>query len=138
RAKHGGSNQIWFPKPNDVILLDHLPELADYPLLESYAEWFAGVFAWLSRAAAAPRIGMREIQPGIWAALRTRIAPSARLQPPCWLGQNVWIGPEAVIGPMTVLEERVVVESGATIARSVVGRETFVGRLTNLDGSLAW
>jgi len=39
---------------------------------------------------------------------------------------------------MAVVEDRVFVESGATICQSVVGPETFVGKLTDLEDSLAW
>jgi len=54
------------------------------------------------------------------------------------LGDQVWIGPDAEIGPMAVLEDRVFVEGGSTISHSLVGPETFVGRLTDLRGSIAW
>ena len=84
------------------------------------------------------RVGMHEIQPGVWTGLHTHIAPTAQLRPPCWLGHNVWIGPEAVIGPGAVVEDRAFVEAGATITQSIVGAETYVGGLIALKDSLAW
>ena len=139
RAKyreHAGGE--WLPEPKDIILLDHLPGLAQHGLLNSYGEWFAAVLAWFSQVASPLRIGIHQIRPGVWAGSRTRIAPTAKLYPPCWLGQNVWVGPQAVIGPMAVVEDRAFIESGATVAHSVVGTETFVGALTDLKDSLAW
>jgi len=139
RAKYlRASNANWLPDPNDIIVLDHLPGLVRHRLLESAAEWFEAVFAWLSRTASPLRVGLHEVQPGVWAGLHTHIAPSAQLQPPCWLGENVWIGANAVVGPMAVVEDRVFVEAGATISRSVVGTETFLGGLADLKDSLAW
>ncbi len=138
RAKYREtSGEDWLPDPKDVVLLDQLPGMASHTLLNSYGEWFAAVLAWFSHTASPLRVGIHEIQPGVWAGLRTRIAPTAQLHAPCWLGQNVWIGPQAVIGPMVVVEDRVFVESGATISHSVVGTETFVGSLTDLRDSLA-
>lgn len=128
----------WLADPNDAVLMDHLPGLPEQCLLESYSHWFAGVLAGLARVASPLRVGMREIEPGVWAGLRTRIAPSARLHPPCWLGHQVWIGPEAVLGPGVVVEDRVFIETGATVLHSVVGTETFLGRLTHLEESIAW
>src|SRR5947207_6085724 len=133
-----GQTGGWLPEPNDAVLLDRLPGLPEQPLLTGYSDFFAAVSAWFSRTASPLRVGMHELQPGIRAGLRTHVAPSARLHPPCWLGDQVWIGPDAEIGPMAVLEDRVFVEGGSTISHSLVGPETFVGRLTDLRDSIAW
>ena len=92
----------------------------------------------LPRTANLNRVGVREIKPGVWVGLRSRIAAAAELRAPCWIGEEVWIGPNAIIGPNTILENRVVVETGTEIANTVVGPETFVGALTELNNSLAW
>jgi hypothetical protein len=139
RAKYRrGASSNWLAEPNDVILVDRLPDLPRHALFDTYAHWFAASFAWLSHTASPLRVGTHEIQPGVWAGLRTHIDPTARLHAPCWLGQNVWIGPEAVIGPAAVLEDRVFVEGGANISHSLVGTETFVGGMTALQESIAW
>ena len=82
--------------------------------------------------------GVREIQPGIWAGLRTRIAPTAELKAPCWIGEDVQIGPHAVVGPMAILEDRVFVETGALVSHTWVGPDTYSGEFTALMNSMAW
>ncbi len=138
RAKYGANrNTKWLPAPNDVIVMDHLPGLPGPPMCGSYAAWFAALLAWLPRAVTPDRIGLREIQPGVWAGLRTRVSPSARLLAPCWLGESVTVGPCAVVGPMAILEDKVFIEAAAEISNSVVGAETLVGQCTELKDSLA-
>lgn len=123
--------------PDDVVLLDHLPGLSRFRLFESYESWFESLRAWMPHAAAAPRIGRREISPGVSVGLHSRISPSAELRAPCWIGDNVFVGPDAVIGPDAILEDRAYVEVGAHVERSVVGLETFVGELTLVEQSIA-
>jgi len=138
RAKYcADGNTKWLPAPNDVILMDHLPGLPLQPMCGSYAAWFKALLAWLPRAVTPDRIGLREIQPGVWAGLRTRVSLSARLLAPCWLGESVTVGPCAVVGPMAILEDKVFIEAAAEISSSVVGAETLVGECTELKDSLA-
>jgi len=125
-------------KPEAVMLMDHLPELPDRLLFNSYADWFAALAMLLWRGSPHCRIGLREIQPGVWAGMHTHIAPTARLQAPCWIGENVRIGPDAVIGPMAIIEDKVWVEAGSEISGSFVGPETFIGERLELKNSLTW
>lgn len=122
----------------NVFLMDHLPGFPKFHLFDDYAAFFAALTARLNAAAPADRIGLREIEPGIWVGLRTRIDRSARLHAPCWIGEHVWIGPDAEIGPMTVLEDRVFVDHGAWIEQSYVAPDTYVGEVVELRHSLAW
>jgi hypothetical protein len=122
-----------------VVSLDHLPQQPDLPLFASYAAWFAAVINWIPRAAASPnRLGVREIRPGVWAGLHTRVSAGAELRAPCWLGEHVFVGSGAILGPMAVVEDRVLVEPGAKITDSIIGPETFVGEMTEVGSSLAW
>ncbi|MDF3056457.1 MAG: sugar transferase [Rariglobus sp.] len=125
------------PAPDDVVLMDHLPGLSGFPLFDSYEAWFHALQAWIPQACTPDRIGRREISPGIFVGLHSRISPAAQLNAPCWIGDNVFVGPDAVIGPGAILEDRAFIECGAHITRSVVGPETFVGELTLIDQSLA-
>jgi len=127
----------WLPEPNDVVLMDHLPGLPERNLFDSYACFYAALQAWLPRAVTPDRIGVKQPAPGVWVGLRSRVASSARLLAPCWLGENVSVGPGSVIGPEAILEDRVYVEGPARIERSVVGAETFLGALTQLENSMA-
>ena len=139
RAKYRAHDEAsWLAEPNDVMILDHLPALPQRPLFTHYADWMAALGAWMPRAATPSRVGIRELQPGVWVGLRARVSPGAELRAPCWLGENVCVGPQAVIGPMAILEHRVCVDAGASISHSVVGPETFVGELTELRNSLAF
>lgn len=124
--------------PEDVIAADHLPGLTDHKLFTNYAHWFKGLSLWLPFVCQTKRIGLREIQPGIWAGRRTRIGSNVQLRAPCWLGDNVRVGKNAVIGPFAFLEERVVIDQAAEISDSWVGPDTFVGALTRLNESLGW
>src|SRR5439155_5723407 len=118
-------------------VLDHFPGTTRR-LFDSYTDLFTGLIDWLPRAKMPDRVGVRELQPGIWVGSHTRIATNAQLHAPCWIGQNVFIGAGAVIGPMAVVEDRAFVEPGAEITASMIGPDTFVGQLASLNGALAW
>ena len=133
-----GDPKEWLAEPHDVILMDHLPTLSKRPLGESHAQWFQTLVAWIQYAHTPDRIGMREIQPGIWAGLRAHISPLAELTAPCWIGEDAQIGPHAVVGPMAIVEDRAVIETGALVSHSWVGPDTYVGEFTSLINSLAW
>ncbi|HKQ39049.1 MAG TPA: sugar transferase [Verrucomicrobiae bacterium] len=123
---------------DQVFLMDHLPGFPKFRLFDDYAAFFAALTARLNAVKSADRIGVREIEPGIWVGLRTRIDRSARVHAPCWIGEHVWIGPDAEIGPMTVLEDRVFVDHGAWIEQSYVACDSYVGEFVELRHSLAW
>ncbi|HVS52562.1 MAG TPA: sugar transferase [Opitutaceae bacterium] len=137
RAKYRPNDATgWLPE-NDAVVLDHLPGQPDLPLFDTYAGWFAAVQAWMPRALTPPRVGVREIRPGVWVGLRTQLAAGVQLHAPCWLGENVQVSADAQIGPNAVVEDRVVIESGARIRDSIVAPETFVGRFVSVTSSLA-
>ena len=138
RVKYPAPKSEWLPEPNGAVLLDHFPCQPQNPLFRSYAGWFFGVLAWLSRAANNNRIGVKEVQPGVWVAMRARIADTARLQAPCWVGEGARIGPRAVIGPMAIVENHALVGADAEIQRTLVGPDTMVGKFAELKGSVAW
>lgn len=121
----------------DVRRLDHLPGLPEFPLFTNYAAWFAALTAWLPRARTPARIGVHEIAPGVWAGLHTYIAPGVKFQGPVWIGAHARIGAGASLGPHAVIEDRAWVDPGALVANSVVGPDTFVGGLCELNESLA-
>ncbi|MBI3885771.1 MAG: hypothetical protein HY302_08610 [Opitutae bacterium] len=134
----GVGHSEWLPAPNDLILMDRLPGLPGAGLFGSYAQWFAASQSWMSRALTPDRVGAHEIRPGIRVGLHGRIPADAVLNPPCWIGDQVFLGAGVTVGPMTALENRVVVEAGAEISHSIVGPDTFVGRLAELHDSIAW
>ena len=58
--------------------------------------------------------------------------------PPCWIGRQVFIGAGAVIGPDAIIEDGAFLEARASVANSVIGKDTFVGKFAEIEGSLAW
>jgi NDP-sugar pyrophosphorylase family protein len=122
---------------HNVVVVDHFPGMTQR-LFDSYTDFFTGLIEWLPRAKMPDRVGVRELSPGIWAGLHSRIAPNAQLLAPCWIGQSAFVGAGAVVGPMTVIEDRAFIEPGAEVAGSVIGPDTFVGQLAIINGALAW
>ena len=108
------------------------------PLFTNYSCLMDALKERLSRVKAGDRIGLREIKPGIWVGLRTKIDPKARLHAPCWIGENAWIGPEAVIGPNAIIEDRTFIDRGAWIENSLVLPDTYVGEVVEVRDSIAW
>jgi NDP-sugar pyrophosphorylase family protein len=132
------SKEEWLPEPNDVIVMDHFPGLTNHQLFKDYAGTFSALKSWFPRSATLNRIGVREVQPGVWASVRARISSSAQLRGPCWIGENVRIGPRAIIGPMAVIEDRALIMADSKIVNSIVGPATMVGRLAHISDSIAW
>ena len=122
---------------NIIATLDHFPGSPELPLFTSYADFFAALVAWMPKAKTIDRVGVHELQPGIWVGLHVHISPDARLQAPCWVGHCAYVGAGATIGPNAVVEDRAFVEGGAEVIASVVGTDTFVGQLLALQDSLA-
>ena len=123
---------------DDVFTMNHLPGFPKFQLFDDYAALFAGLTSRLNAIGATDRIGLRELEPGIWVGLRSRIDKSARLHAPCWIGEHVWIGPDTEIGPMAVLEDRVFVDRGAWVEQSHVASDSYVGEFVELRHSVAW
>ena len=139
RAEYRGSDEAnWLPEPHDITLLDHFPGLPQFRLFQTYSGWFEALQQFLPRAAGTCRIGMREIQPGIWVSVRACISPLARLHAPCWIGEHATIGPRCIIGPQSIVEDGAFVESDSEISASVIGPQTFIGKWTEVRRSLAW
>ncbi len=123
--------------PNHISVLDHFPGEPNLPIFTSYADLFAGVMRWLPRANTVDRVGYREVQPGVWIGRHAHVSPEAQLTGPCWIGKHAFVGANCVIGPNSILEDHSFVEGGAEIVNSVIGPNTFIGKLAALQQSLA-
>lgn len=128
----------WPAEPLDVIVADHFPGVPGHKVFESYASWFKALGLWVPQADASKRLGTREIEPGVWAGRRCKIAKSAKLVAPCWIGDGVQVGGSSTIGGMAFLENHVVIDERSVVRNSWVGPDTYVGSLTELNESLAW
>jgi carbonic anhydrase/acetyltransferase-like protein (isoleucine patch superfamily) len=135
RAKYQSDLSVWLPVPTDALLMDRLPNQTACAF-DSYEVWFNAIQQFSRQSPSPTRIGLRELQPGVWVGLRPRISPNATLRAPCWLGDDVHIGAKAVVGPNAVVENRSLIESGAEIMDSVVAPETFVGAFTEVRDSV--
>jgi NDP-sugar pyrophosphorylase family protein len=124
--------------PNNISVLDHFPGEPDCSIFTSYADLFAGVMRWLPNANTVDRVGFHEAKPGVWIGRHARVSPGAQLNGPCWIGKHAFVGAGCIIGPNAILEDRSFVEGGAEVDNSVVGPDTFVGKLAVLRQSLAW
>jgi len=123
--------------PARVLTLDQLPQLPQQPLWRNYRDWFSAQQA-LMPVLARQRVGTREVSPGVFIGLRSRIAADARMSGPCWIGASVFVGPGAIIGPGTVIEDGSYVDAGAEIVGSIIGPQTYVGAFTEVRDSFAW
>lgn len=119
-----------------ILTLDSLPQAPSIPILKDAESWHR------SRAALLPllavnQIGAREISPGIWCGMKTRLNRSAILKAPCWIGPNTMVGASAVVGPDGYVESDSVIDAHATIENSTVGNRTYLGSMTHLGDSVA-
>ncbi len=130
------SDPGWLPEGRDVVRADRLPDEPDHPLFESYEGFWAAARRRLL-CDHAGRVGAKEIQPGIWMGLRSRVHPTARLLAPCWIGEGAWVRARATVGPHAVVEDGAVVDEDAEVAESWIGPRTYVGAMTEVRTSLA-
>ena len=121
-----------------IALLDHFPGLPEFPLFESYDQWFAALKQWLPLAKTPDRVGIHERSPGVQVGLHSRISAEVQLRPPCWIGRHVFVGAGAVVGPAAIIEDGAFLEARASVANSIIGKDTFVGKFAEIEGSLAW
>jgi hypothetical protein len=136
RLKYRTDSLGWLPQPTDVLVIDRLPAQS-ISAFDSYQSWAMAMHEFSHKPMSPTRIGLREVQPGIWMGLRARIDSSAMLRSPCWIGDDVHIAPRAVIGPDAVVDNRCLVETGAEISNAIVAPETFVGAFTEVRDSIA-
>ena len=122
---------------NGIAVLDHFPGLPELPLFNSYKEWFAALLKWMSRAKTPDRVGVRQLKPDVYAGFNCHISSQAEIRGPCWIGKNAIIGNGAVIGPNAIIEDGALVDTGATVTHSAIGKDTYVGQLTEINGSFA-
>ncbi len=127
------------PRSNDaIVVLDHFPGAPDLVVFESYQHWFAGLRRWMPSAVTVDRVGVNEVQRGVWLGCHSHVSPLAELRAPCWIGQHVFVGDRAIIGPGSIVEDGSFVEPGAELAESWIAPDTFVGQFARIQNSLAW
>jgi NDP-sugar pyrophosphorylase family protein len=138
RKKHKPNGAGFVAEPEDVQVVDHLPWDDSYPMFEDYASWYGACQAILNQIQPGFRVGMRQLQPGVWVGRGSRIEPSAKLVGPCWIGRGVSIGANAIVGPNVIVEDETYVDDTAELADAWIGVGTYIGSLTQVKDSLAW
>jgi len=118
-------------------VLDHFPGFPDFPVFNTYKEWFVSLQHWMPSAKTPDRVGVQERAPGIQSGLHCHISPDVEFRAPCWVGKNVFIGSNAVIGPNAIIEDGVFIETRASVSNSVIGKDTFVGQGAEIAESFA-
>ena len=119
-----------------VLTLDSLPQAPDVPVIRDADSWHSSRTRLLPLLA--PRqVGAREISPGVWCGLKSRVNTSAVLKAPCWVGPNTMVGAHAIVGPHGYVESDSVIDAHATVEDSTVGPRTYLGSMTHLGDSLA-
>jgi NDP-sugar pyrophosphorylase family protein len=124
--------------PEDVQVVDHLPWDDSYPMMADYASWYGACQGILSRIQPGFRIGMKQVEAGVWVGRGSRIDTTAKLIGPCWIGRGVHVGANAVVGPNCVVEDETYIDDTAELAESWIGPDTYVGALTQVKHSIAW
>ncbi len=74
-------------------------------------------------------------QPGIWVAEDCKLAENIELIAPVYIGRSCTLGAGAKIGPLTVLNDFCRIEEGASLKRTVVWRDSSVGRRAEIRGA---
>ena len=138
RRKYRAANhESWLPEGEDVRVADRLPGNAGVSPMADAKDWFAAVESALPEAHR-HRVGVREISPGVWAGLQTRVETTAELRAPCWLGEGTWVRAGAKVGPNVFVEDHALIDHDAEVRESWVGPGTYVGAMTHVNHSLVW
>jgi len=129
--------ELGAPEPQKrIVLMDRLPGQAA-SLFSSYASVYSGLIEWMPKARTPDRVGIRELQPGVWAGLNCQLAADLLIEPPCWIGKNVYVGAGTALRAGTILEDGVFIEGASTVSQSWIGSHTFVGQCSEVARSLA-
>ena len=142
RAKYS-SNEASDPcvKQGDVTVMDFLPGAPERPLFRSYADWFMAVTRRMPQAATAPdRIGVRELQSGVWAGLRSRISKGVQIDASFMMGADIYQTFEEMRDDLDRGLPRVGVGEGTVIKHAIIDKNTRIGsnaRLLNEAGTSA-
>lgn len=123
-------------KEDQVLSPQSFPLASGIPVFLSSAAWFQAHVSLYSHLLK-NQLNVREIQPGVWAGIHTRIAPTAVLEPPCWIGHHSLVGAHAKVLANSFIENNVIIDDYASIRNSVVCSDTYLGKMTNLENSIA-
>ena len=78
----------------------------------------------------------KEIKPNVWIGDNTEIHPSAHITGPVVIGKNCKIGAGASINEFCSIGDNCVVSSGSKIERSIIWSNTYIGKQSNINGTI--
>lgn len=78
----------------------------------------------------------REAIPGVWVEDGAVVDPAARLEGPLVVGADAVVGPGAHLGSFTVIGSGCTVQAGASIKRSVLWKNSFIGKGAAIRGAV--
>lgn len=76
------------------------------------------------------------IRQDVWAGLGVEIDPQAQLFGPIYIGQDCRINPGVIIHGPTVIRDYSIIDDGATVDRSIIWRNSYIGRGAQLRGTI--
>ena len=83
-------------KDDEVLSPQSFPLSPTIPVFLSSDAWFEAHVGLYSRLLK-NQLNVREIKPGVWAGIQTRIAATAVLEAPCWIGHHSLVGAHAKV-----------------------------------------
>lgn len=82
------------------------------------------------------RLAAEELRPGLLVEEGAVIDERAKIEGPCYVGQGSKVRAGARLGPYSVLGRKVTVNEGCAVKRSILWDQVFVGKKTELVGSV--
>ncbi|WP_432401339.1 sugar phosphate nucleotidyltransferase [Wukongibacter sp. M2B1] len=81
-------------------------------------------------------IDNKEVNTGIWIEEGTKLGDNITITPPVYIGRNCVINDDTQLGPYAVIGSNCVIDTGATVKRSVVWKNTNIGRNSHCRGTI--
>ncbi len=66
----------------------------------------------------------------------TEISPTAKINPPVFVGNNCKIKANCLIEDFTIIGDNVIIEEGSEISRCIIWSNAYIGKKSNLNGSI--
>lgn len=122
---------------NDQVLhADTFPLSASINVFDNAESWYRSHVELFERLLK-NQLNVRELKPGVWIGRQVNIAKDAVIEGPCWIGHYSQIGSQARVLPNSFIENNVIVDDHASVKNSIVCSDTYLGKMTNLENSIA-
>ncbi|WP_018970511.1 STAS domain-containing protein [Rubritalea marina] len=119
-----------------ILPPDAFPLSASINVFENAETWYQSHVELFTRLLK-HQLNVRELKPGVWVGRQVNIAKDAVIEGPCWIGHYSQIGSQAKVLPNSFIENNVIIDDHASIKNSIVCSDTYLGKMTNLENSIA-